>query len=747
MKAETNNESRSPRRILPSIIALVWVTFFVFAFFKWSPTFPFPNGQETVDLTRFDILGTELGESKTTAFKILANSLLDNVLGGIDPKTEGWRFFQGRLVLIAAGLILGILALGRLLMRLLRQSLTPRLEANVFAYGLGVSAVSLMVLAFGLAGVLNPSIFCGVLGIATVVEAACLVVTRRTEATSSPSEPTSRSMISYCVVLVSPVLLMMLLGALSPPTDFDVREYHLQGPKEYFQNGQITFLPHNAYTSFPFLTEMLSLLGMVVVGDWYEGALLGKLLLAAFTPMTALALIAAGRRCFDSKTGWLAAVVFLTTPWIYRISIIAYAESGLTFFLFASLLAVARFAQHRSTSNVLLAGLMCGSAMACKYPALLSVVAPVGISLFWLSRNSEKNPSSLSRTIIVFVAGVAIAVGPWLLKNLVETGNPVYPLAYSVFGGTDWTPEINTRWKAGHSPPNHKLTDLASRVTDVTIRSDWMSVLLFAFAPLAFLSSPGRRRSVIGFWLFVLWMFGSWWVFTHRIDRFWVPMIPAIALLAGAGLNAIRFRPAHYVMLAVLTIGVAFNTLFCASPWSGYNAWFQDPVVARKMTEQQAAVLLRAEEYNNRSSQPGRVLCVGEAAVFEAKSAVVYNTVFDLNIFQEICGEHVTGGPDGDVALRDIEDIRSRFIERDIRLIVVNWNEVLRYRAPGSYGFSDFIRPETFRTLVDAGILQRLDAIASDINRRSQHDQKQIEAWGTGNGTTYPAQEIFGVVF
>ena len=32
-------------------------------------------------------------------------------------------------------------------------------------------------------------------------------------------------------------------------------------------------------------------------------------------------------------------------------------------------------------------------------------------------------------------AGVAVMVGPWLVKNVVDTGNPVYPLAYRVFGG------------------------------------------------------------------------------------------------------------------------------------------------------------------------------------------------------------------------------------------------------------------------------------------------------------------------
>ena len=45
---------------------------------------------------------------------------------------------------------------------------------------------------------------------------------------------------------------LMALGAMLPTIDFDAIEYHLQGPKEYFQAGRIAFLPHNVYTSMPF---------------------------------------------------------------------------------------------------------------------------------------------------------------------------------------------------------------------------------------------------------------------------------------------------------------------------------------------------------------------------------------------------------------------------------------------------------------------------------------------------------------
>src|SRR5205807_3329537 len=89
------------------------------------------------------------------------------------------------------------------------------------------------------------------------------------------------------IALTGPFLVLMALGAMLPTIDFDAIEYHLQGPKEYYQAGRIAFLPHNVYTSMPFGVEMFHLLGMEVLDDWWWGALVGQLLVAGFAPATA----------------------------------------------------------------------------------------------------------------------------------------------------------------------------------------------------------------------------------------------------------------------------------------------------------------------------------------------------------------------------------------------------------------------------------------------------------------------------
>ena len=107
------------------------------------------------------------------------------------------------------------------------------------------------------------------------------------------------------ILIIAPFLVIMLLGAMLPAIDFDVLEYHLQGPKEYFQAGRIAFLPHNVYTSMPFGVEMLHLMGMEVLGDWWWGGLVGQLLVALYAPAAAVLIAAAtGRVGTRARPGW-----------------------------------------------------------------------------------------------------------------------------------------------------------------------------------------------------------------------------------------------------------------------------------------------------------------------------------------------------------------------------------------------------------------------------------------------------------
>ncbi len=675
---------------------------------------------------------------------------------------SGWRYFPQRLdlILVAAVILMGAISWGSVILRGLRVVTPSHAECWALSGGVGLAAWSLFTLACGMAGWLWRPLFVGVLLLGLIVSTVIWWRDRsRREETATPDPVMpwwqrqffGESLLPLgVIVVVTPFLLAMALGSMLPSTDFDVKEYHLGGPKEFFQNGRITFLPHNVYTSFPFLTEMLSLSAMVIRDDWYRGALAGKLVLMAFAPLSALAIFALARRLMSPAAGWWAVLIHLSTPWIYRISIIAYTEGGLAFYLIAALLAVVSFRDsfrdkgtRSQTGWAVVVGFLAGSAAACKYPGLVMVTIPIAITAVWLwfrSSPSEGDSRRVKGAVLVAI-GVLAAFGPWMAKNIIETRNPVYPLCYNLFGGTDWNAELDAKWKAGHAAEVLKLEswsdvpgDLWRQMVDVAATNDWGSPLLWGFAPLALLATSLRRKTW-GVWLFVAWVFLAWWGLTHRIDRFWVPMIPAVAVLAGVGAaglsSALRsaldakgwpgWVPATIIRLPVSAL-VLFNLGFVSSPLSGYNAYLlDDQFFAESPPTTQRIAAIEAIEF----PEPPTVLMVGEAEIFDARFDLKYNTVFDQSLFEAWFAEPQLDVPVDDWDLRPTAEIQTQLDQLGITHIFVNWDEVLRYRQ--TYGYTDFVSARRFETLVEAGVLRPMEIPGDRVFWDDLDLQKQEE--------------------
>ena len=743
------------------VIALGWLVGFCVLFFWGTPQLP--NNSEVLRITLLE-------QSAVT------------LLDALDPPQDrmGWRYLPQRLGvwLTAAWMLAGAWGLGRMVCRLIARCGLADAEGMgrdrttrfVLSMGVGLSALSLLTLACGLAGLLERKFLLGVPMCALVLE---LVLWWRARPGVGSGEAGMQMTPSHGEVdlvrafpaavkwLVGFVAVLFLFfqftGAALPSIDFDVKEYHLQGPREFFEQGRITRLPHNVYTSFPFLTEMLSLAGMVVADDWWWGALVGKSLLAAFAPLTALVLFAAGRRWWSTTAGLAAAMIHLTIPWTTRVSIIAYTEGGLCFFLAATLLAVALAIERtrcgeRAGGSWLLAGLLAGSGMACKYTGLVQVVVPAAVAMvvsIVIARRShrETSPGEAAvpgwRLVGVFGIGLALTIGPWLMKNLVETGNPVYPLGYTVFGSEDWTEADNAKWRAAHSSKDYSLWSLANGMLDVVSRNDWQSPLVFGLAPLALLVGL-RRRMVICLWLLVAWLFFSWWGLTHRLDRFWVPMLPVVSLLAGIGITwsgrSAWWRPCA----VVLVLGLAYNigVVTVTSPVSviGYNSFLGDLDVARRATRMTAPAIQAVNQRLGKES--ARVLCVGEAQVFDAEFPLRYNTVFDHSLLELYCG-------DGGGGLADAETIREKLNGEGIGWVLVNWQEILRYRT--TYGYTEFVTPDVIRRLREMGVLGDDEfgrQFLLPLERVSAQWRDEIDNWGAGLKQTieYEDSRIGGYV-
>jgi hypothetical protein len=622
-------------------------------------------------------------------------------------------------VLLIAGTILAFgWILGWLMMALCGADRgLSRLEGFVFAAAAGLNLVSTCVLAAGLLGGLRRGAFVAP-AVLTLAAAAGLRWRRsttdsagdrrrkkgRTNRAKPPAdaEEDDRWLSPWWLWLAAPFVLLILLGGMLPPVDFDVREYHLQVPKEFFQQGRIGFLPHNVYGNMPLGSEMHSLLAMVIADDWWLGALAGKTVMAAMAPLTALALLAAGRRFFSTAAGVAAALVYISIPWIVQVSTAGLVEGAAAHYLLLAVYAVLLWRRRdphagRGYAHLLLAGYLAGGAVACKYPAVLFVLLPLAAWIFLCSVRPRFAPAAW-RPVGIFLLAASLGCGLWFGKNWVLAGNPTYPMLYGVFGGQTRTPEKNRQWVNAHRPKDFAPVTLAKDLGRVGLSSEWLSPLLVPLAVLAL--RDRRRRLILGLLAYFGYVIAAWWLFTHRIDRFWIPVLPLLALLAGAGACCHRELWWRRVLIGVLVAGLVLN-LPAADIAAGYRHYFVRLDRLRRDPDRVGPW----HRYLNAHVGRGRVLMVGDAQVFDLEMPVLYNTCFDDCLFEQL----VWG--------RSAAEIRAALAARGISYVYVDWAEIERYRSPGNYGFTDFVQPSIFEHLVRQGILEPLAEAAGPVGQ------------------------------
>jgi hypothetical protein len=382
-------------------------------------------------------------------------------------------------------------------------------------------------------------------------------------------------------------------------------------------------------------------------------------------------------------------VIYLTTPWVYRLAVIPYVEGPLCCY-HAALLALALRAGTTNPPDRErlwgVAGLLAGGAMACKYPALVSAVLPFGVLAVVQALRHRS-----SRIVMAYIAGWAVVMAPGLVKNVIDTGNPVYPLGFRVFGGRHWDADRDAKWWRAHGPRPIETDALAAALVDVAGRSDWQSPLYAALAPLALLRR-GSRRLALALWVYAAYLFLTWWLLTHRLDRFWIPLLPALAMLAAIGADAIRRTAWSVLLAAVLAVSILSNLAYVSTVLCGFNEWTGDYRVLR--TRVPATINPPLAELNAVLPTESKVLLVGQATVFYLDHPLVYNTVFNHETIETLARD------------RSPDQVRRALRERGITHVYVDWSEIARYRSPSHYGFTQFVTPELFSSLVNAGVLE-----------------------------------------
>ena len=642
-------------------------------------------------------------------------------------------FDRWPILLCGSAILLGCYFMGRVVLWVARwdSSLTT-LERIILSLGIGLHLQSLLTLLGGLISVpISPLLFvpCWVISAGSVLvlwwlgklhyEPDAPILSRFAATESVPASKLALAASWSLRIYIGLCSLAIFLGALLPPVDFDVREYHLQVPKEWNELGAVTFLPHNVYGNMPLGAELHSLAATQLMpgGErpWWWGALAGKFIMACHGPLAALAVYSMARRFLSPLAGLSAAAIYVSSPWVVHVCINGLNEGVLAFSLVTAMY-VLLINPHQVRSFVI-GGLLAGAAASCKYTGVVFVVLPLAFLAFIISARLPRwnIPKGLLSAAVLLVV-TALSCGLWYGKNWVVAGNPTYPLLSGIFAGKSRTPEKDAQWSKAHKPPSFAIANLADSAQHVLWKSDFHDPLA---VPLAALGALGiavavrnriqNRKSdtellsasyypflataaILAFFLI------AWWLFTHRLDRFLVPAIPLAALLAGAGVECERKKPLPYIVAGLMVAGLTFNLLAAVSPFVGDNRWFASLERLRTdepVTDRQISRVKAAHRWLNQNVKPGQaVLCVSDAAVFDLEMSVYYNTCFDDCL--------LVNWTDG----KTPEQRRREFRSRRVAYVYFDEDEYNRYISPGNYGFDPRFSPQLLAELVHQGVLK-----------------------------------------
>lgn len=641
--------------------------------------------------------------------------------------------------LIALGVMAGAALAGGWVLRGLRDG--PTHARIILGAGLGIGALSLATFGLGVAGALNSTA-----ALALVLTLAALGVVRLVldlrRLTPRSVEIAGRHWVWLASV---PFLTITLLGTALPPgvlwaeeaRGYDVLEYHLAVPREFYEAGRVGFLPHNVYSNFPLASEMLSLLMMTLRQDPIEASFMATTANVALAVVFVAAAWLAGTQ-FSPTAGLATGVLAAVTPWVAYLASIAYVEPGMLAMGMCALAAllIAWRTGRLDLRWVTVAGVLAGLSCGFKYTAVPLIALPLGLLVVARPRSAAETgdgvpgarPHDLKRIALALgVYGLAslAAFSPWLIRNIVNTGNPVFPLAYSVFGAKEgtWDDELQARWKRAHASADAEQDErpMVVRAIDRTVRDPRFGWLLI---PLAILSAVRHRDRAVTLLLAILAVQTViWLVATHLFARFAVVFLLPLLPLAGRAFEpASRHAPdsedaaadgarrRDLLMAGVLGLAALLHVYPLA------ELYYHDTRVAGEVDGQIVVRPIEAyghtdwfvtgqwpgfqylsaiHELHAGGKSPVRVLLVGEARTFYLQAPAVYATVFNRHPLADA----VRRNPDPEAILAWLQGGGG---EPPVTHVLVHWLEMERLGA--TYGFYEELTPGLFQRLQSAGL-------------------------------------------
>ncbi len=241
------------------------------------------------------------------------------------------------------------------------------------------------------------------------------------------------------------IVVVEIILNLTPPIDRDALIHHLAIPKLWLQNGGFYETKWAVFSYYPMNLDLLYIIPLYFNKDF-----IAKFIHMGFGLGTALLIYYYLRRKISRIAGLLGILVFISTPVVFRLSTEIYVDLGLAFFITAAIFAFLHYrdGEYKELKWLFISSIAMGLALGTKYNALLAWFFLSLAIVFVYSKDTKEQWKAVKCGSIFFLISLAF-FSPWLIKNYILTGNPLYPLLQGIFSITDLSVQEGTRTISG----------------------------------------------------------------------------------------------------------------------------------------------------------------------------------------------------------------------------------------------------------------------------------------------------------
>ncbi len=386
----TDNKFKIPE-VLFFTIAFVWLFIIIIQFFK------FHNINLDIIIYIFEISGNF---SLIKFSKLLINYIFSTIL--------------------AAGIVLGAYYIGTIIIKTIKIETKTFLEKFNFSMGLGIGGIITLTFFMGITGLLyNPIFYLLWLTMAALGGKKIYIDFKN-------NKVNLKNNVKGIPVKITLVLLVLLIifnyiMSFTPEIFYDSLVYHLGAPKLYKLNHKIIATPFDHHAHYPLNMSMLYLFGIML-----KGAVVAKLMNFCIGLLSVVNIYYFCKTHFKSAAaGLYGGLAFYSIPILMLKFWVTNSDVGLTYFAGLSLFALINGISDKSKPNkdkwIILSGVFGGLILGTKYTGVFFIPGLLAILLLFAFKNIGK-----------WSVVVLLLFSPWLVRNFISTGNPVYPFLSGV---------------------------------------------------------------------------------------------------------------------------------------------------------------------------------------------------------------------------------------------------------------------------------------------------------------------------